>query len=205
MVSRVATGVHMEQPAGKFNRASTVGVSSYHSSSQSANGHLLQACIACKQSITAPHTDTIHQKLKIKCEDFSNYWCQPITDVSHFLTTPSQLLFARVQHAGQPIISLGIYDKQTGLSWFFQVCQVGCPPVLVVSYWAQQVGNAPLLPSVTWYNYAMQTLLAARRHNAAKVPDSKVKCSFTLLLGQTMPFAERFWNLKLAGAAKSYQ
>ena len=101
--------------------------------------------------------------------------CQAITAAlsDHFLTTPSQLLFARVQHAGQPIISLGIYDKQTGLGWFLyysQVWQVGCPPVLVVSYWARQVGNAHLLPSVTWYNYATQTLLAARRHTAAKVP-----------------------------------
>ena len=93
MISRV----HTEQEAGKFNRASTVGVSSYHSvhfSSQSDNGHLLEACIACKQSITAPHTDTIHRKLKIKCEAFL------ITDVSQFLTTPSQLPLAR-------------YNKQT--------------------------------------------------------------------------------------------
>ena len=128
MISRV----HTEQ-AGKFNRASTVGVSSYHSihfSSQSDYGHLLEACIACKQSITAPHTDTIHRELKIKCEAFL------ITDVSQFLTTPSQFTTSR-----QPITSLGIHDKQTGIGWFPHCCPPRLPgwlsthaARLVVSY-----------------------------------------------------------------------
>lgn len=175
----------MEQQAGKFNRASTVGVSSYHSihfSSQSDYGHLLEACIACKQSITAPHTDTIHRELKIKCEAFL------ITDVSQFLTTPSQFTTSR-----QPITSLGIHDKQTGIGWFPHCCPPRLPgwlsthaARLVVSYQARLVDNAHyFLQSHGIIITLCKTLLAARRHDAAKVPDSKVKqCLFTLLLGK---------------------